>query len=169
MTSPTLGDRILTMDQDKLLREQLVNFLKGGHAHMDLDEAVKDYPAIDINKKFPNGTYSAGDLLEHIRRTQADILNFIINPKYKDLQWPRDYWPDPKQKATEKDWKKTVSDFKKDLGQLVDIINDPNTNLNAKIKWGSGQTILREVLLVIDHNSYHFGEFAIMRQAMNNW
>lgn len=154
---------------DKVLRDHLLSFLKGGNAHMTLEEAVKDYPLSKINAVFPNGEYSSWHLLEHIRRTQNDILNFIINPKYKELEWPKDYWPERDEKATQKDWDKTITSFRKDLKALEKIVANPKTDLFAKIKWGEGQTILREILLVADHSAYHIGEFAIMRQTMNTW
>ena len=157
------------MNQDKILREHLLSLLKGGNAHMTLDDAVKNYPVSGINDIFPNGEYSSWHLLEHIRRTQNDILNFIVDPNYKELNWPKDYWPERNKKATQKDWKQTIELFEKDTKALEKIVSNPKTNLYAKIPWGEGQTILREILLVADHSAYHIGEFAIMRQAMDTW
>ena len=154
---------------DKALRDHLIKLLKGGNAHMTLKEAVKDYPLAKINEVFPNGEYSSWHLLEHIRRTQNDILEFIVNPNYQDKEWPKDYWPARSEKATKKDWQKTINSFQKDLQTLEEIAANPKTDLFAKIKWGDGQTILREMLLVVDHSTYHIGEFAIMRQTMNTW
>lgn len=154
---------------DKALRGHLLNFLKGGNAHMTLEEAVKNYPLSKINDIFPNGEYSSWHLLEHIRRTQNDILEFIINPNYVYLDWPKDYWPERTEKATPKDWEKTIVLFQKDLKALEKIVVNPKNDLFAKIKWGEGQTILREILLVADHSAYHIGEFTIMRQTMNTW
>jgi hypothetical protein len=157
------------MSQDKIIRAHLAKLLKGGNAHMTFDEAVKDYPLSRINDIFPNGEYSSWHLLEHIRRTQNDILEFIVNPNYQDKEWPKDYWPVRSQKATKKDWDKTIASFQKDLQTLERIVNNPKTDLYVKIKWGDGQTILREILLVADHSAYHIGEFAIMRQTMKTW
>lgn len=157
------------MDKDKLLRDHLIKLLKGGNAHMTLEEAVKDYPLSKINDTFPNGEYSSWHLLEHIRRTQNDILEFIVNPNYKDREWPKDYWPARTEKTTKKEWDKTISSFQKDLQALEKIAANPKTDFYAKIKWGDGQTILREILLVADHSAYHIGEFAIMRQTMKTW
>ena len=154
---------------DKALGKHLVNLLKGGNAHMTFEEAIKNYPASKINDIFPNGEYSSWHLLEHIRRTQNDILNFIVNKNYKELNWPEDYWPEQNKKATQKDWDKTLELFQKDIKALEKIVLDPKMDLYSKIVWGDGQTILREILLVADHNTYHIGEFAIMRQVMNNW
>jgi len=157
------------MNTDKILRTHLLNLLKGGNAHMTLTEAVADFPKDKINVKFPNGTYSSWDLLEHIRLTQADIVNFIINDKYEDLEWPTNYWPSKDKNASNKDWQQTIKLFEKDLKELQNIVNNPKRDLYAKIPHGAGQTILREILLVADHNAYHIGEFAIMRQILGTW
>lgn len=157
------------MDKDKILREHLLSLLKGGNAHMTLDEAVKNYPVSMINVKFPKGTYSPWHLLEHIRITQNDILDFVRNSKYKEIEWPKEYWPPENKKATEKEWKKTISQFSADLKALQKIVLNPKTNLYAPISWGTGQTMLREIILVADHSAYHIGEFAIMRQVMGAW
>lgn len=136
---------------------------------MAFDEAVKDYPMDKINEFFPNGEYSAWHLLEHIRRTQHDILDFIINPNYKELEWPKDYWPKKGERAGKKDWETTINNFYKDLKVLEKIVEDSETDFYKKIPWGDGQNIFREILLVADHNSYHIGEFAIIRQVMKTW
>src|ERR1700759_2463287 len=106
------------MSSEKIIREQLVSLLQSGNAHMSLNDSVKDFPMDKINEIFPNGTYSSWHLLEHIRITQLDILNFIRNPKYKELEWPKEYWPDHKSKATKKDWDKTIKEYNKDLEEL---------------------------------------------------
>lgn len=157
------------MNIDKVIRNDLISLLESGHAHMTLSDAVKDFPMEKINTIFPNGDYSSWQLLEHIRRTQADILDFIKNPHYKELTWPNDYWPSKKQKAKQKDWEQTIDSFTADSKALENIIKNPATDLYKKIPHGTGQTILREILVVADHTSYHLGEFAIMRQVMETW
>lgn len=157
------------MPSEDALREHLLSLLKGGNAHMTLDEAVRDFPVQRINENFPNGTYSAWGLLEHIRIAQWDILDFIRNPKYKEMNWPDDYWPKPGRKATAAGWDRTIALMQRDSKELQDVVRDPDTDLYARIPHGSGQTVLREALLVADHNAYHLGEFAIMRQAMGTW
>src|SRR5664279_1147167 len=157
------------MDHDKILREHIVNLLQGGQAYAPFEEIVKGFPEEHINTIFPNGNYSAWHLLEHIRRTQEDILDFMKNPKYIEKEWPKDYWPETHEKATIKDWEKTISGFKADLQELQKMALDPKINLYEKIPHGTGQTNLREFLLVADHNAYHLGEFAIMRQVQKTW
>ncbi len=156
-------------DSDRIIRENLLKLLRGGQAHMDLAEAVRDFPVAHINDIFPNGSYTPWHLLEHIRITQWDILDFIKNPDYEYMDWPKDYWPPRNKKASESQWKETISKYEKDRKFLEKIVTDAKTDLYAKINWGEGQTILREILLVSDHTAYHVGEFAIMRQTMNTW
>ncbi len=157
------------MKEDKHIRETLLSFLQGGNAYMPFSEIVSDFPEEQMNVLFPNGTYTPWALLEHIRITQWDILDFIKNPNYQEMSWPNDYWPKSKNKATKKDWEKTVSQYKEDLAELEKIVKNPKTDLYAKIPKGTGQTIFREILLVCDHNAYHLGEFAIMRQVLKTW
>ncbi len=155
--------------KDKFFREHITKILQGGVVYAPFDEIVADFPGKEINTIFPKGTYSAWDLLEHIRRTQIDILEFMRNPKYVEPEWPKDYWPDVKKKATIKDWQNTITNYKKELQDLISLLNDPKIDLSAKVPNGSSQTYLREFLLVADHTSYHLGEFSIMRQTMNTW
>ena len=155
--------------KDKIVREHLLELLKGGNAHMTLNEAVKDFPEKEMNTKFPNGNYSPWHLLEHIRLTQADILEFIVSDHYTEKDWPKDYWPQKDKKGTEKDWNNTLAAINKDTKELERLVKDPKSNLYTKLPNGTGQTLLREILLVTDHNAYHIGEFAIMRQTMGTW
>jgi hypothetical protein len=157
------------MNAESVVREQLLHLLRGGDAHMTFEEAVEDFPMASINTFFPNGTYTPWHLLEHLRITQWDILDFIRNPNYQEIEWPKDYWPPQDQKATEEDWKQTISSFQADTQALQALVIDPQTDLYVAIPHGSGQTIFREILVVADHNAYHIGEFGIMRQVMGTW
>ncbi len=149
-------------------RKLLVRFL-GGETHMSLDQAVNDFPMNRINEFPPNTNYTPWHLLEHIRITQNDIVDFMQNCNYQDKKWPDDYWPKRFKKANQKMWKNTINLIKKDIEVLEQIILDPNTDLNMTIPWGNGQTIVEEAIKVSDHNSYHIGEFAILRQVMSTW
>ena len=151
------------------LREQLAQLLEHGNAHMSFEEAVAEYPMSHINIVFPNGNYGTWHLLEHLRLSQWDILDFIRNPHYRELAWPADYWPSPDQQATPDDWQRTIHDFLADQQALRAIILDPHTDLWAPIPQGTGQTVAREIMVVADHNAYHIGELAIMRQVMGTW
>jgi hypothetical protein len=151
------------------IREHLVQLLTESHAHMTFEEAVKDFPPEQMNTVIPNGVYTAWHLLEHLRLSQWDILDFIRNPNYQEGNWPEDYWPPRDRKASREDWDRTIAGFQADRHSLVEIAHDQATDLSAPIPHGSGQTIFRELLLVADHNAYHIGEFAIMRQVMGTW
>jgi hypothetical protein len=157
------------MPSDELLRNHLVWLLRGGNAHMPFQEAVSGFPLGRINALFPHGSYSAWALLEHLRIAQWDILDFMTNSAYQYREWPQEYWPAEGTQATAEDWQRTIAEFEHDLAELARIVEDPQTDLYSAIAHGTGQTILREILLVADHNAYHIGEFAIMRQVMGTW
>lgn len=157
------------MTTDKQLRDELIFQLTIGHAHMPFADAVADFPEEKMNEKFTNGDYTFWHLLEHIRRTQADILEFIVDSNYKDKEWPKDYWPEKDAKATKKDWDETIRRFHEDQAKLKALLEDEKNDLYAKIPHGTGQTLMREILVVVDHNAYHIGEFAIIRQVLNTW
>ncbi len=157
------------MKPEEVLRKQLVAALEGGHAHAEFDDVIKKLPADLRNAKVPNVPYTLWHLLEHIRLAQWDILDFIRNPEYKSMPWPEGYWPDPDAEADEKAWKKTIADFHKDRKELTELMTDPKTDFYGKIPHGSGQHILREILLVVDHTAYHLGEFLVMRRMLGAW
>jgi hypothetical protein len=157
------------MEKEALIREQIIGRLRGRGAHMPFQEAVAGFPMDRINEKFPNGTYSSWALLEHLRLTQRDILDYCTDPNYQHHEWPRDYWPAPDAIATPEDWQRTIEVFSSELDQLIAIVQNPDTDLYAPIPWGGDHTILREMLIIADHNAYHIGELAIMRQAMGTW
>lgn len=154
---------------DAALREHVVNLLTGGHAHATFEQAVKGLP-VEMRGKVPKGAeHSPWQLLEHLRLAQWDILDFSRNAKYKTMKWPDDYWPKEKAPADEKAWDKSVRAFKKDLKEMVALVSDEKTDLFAKIPHGDGQTILREALLVADHNAYHVGQLVLVRKMLGAW
>ncbi|MFH1032534.1 MAG: DinB family protein [Chloroflexota bacterium] len=157
------------MSQAKILLENLLALLTGEHAHMSFEDVVRDFPIDRINEKLPNADYSPWALLEHIRLAQEDILDFIKNPNYVYRKWPDDYWPRKSKKATPADWNKTVNGFEKDFKELEEMVKNPKTDLYHEIPWGEGEIFLREIVTVSNHNAFHMGEFAIMRQAMGTW
>ncbi len=157
------------MDTDRVLRGHLLELLHGRGAHIRYDEVIAEYPQDRINEKFPNGPYSAWALLEHIRLAQDDIIEFIQDADYKEKRWPQDYWPDFDKEATQQDWLDTIRGFEDGNRALIKLVENEDTDLFARIPWGDGQTIAREIMLVADHNAYHIGELAIMRQVMGTW
>jgi len=157
------------MESDKVVREQLLSLLRGGNAHMNFDQAVADFPIQNINSKPPNVSYTPWYLLEHLRIAQWDILEFICDPKHVSPTWPEGYWPPENEEADQAKWEKTISNFQADMETLQDMVVDQQVDLYAPIPNAPDYTILREILLVADHNAYHIGEFAILRQVMDNW
>ena len=156
------------MASDAALRLQLTKLLKSGEAHATFEDAVKELPAA-LRGLVPEGAeHSAWQVLEHLRLAQEDILDFSINPKYKAKEWPKDYWPEavpPNAKA----WGASVKGYLKDREAVCALVADPKTDLYAKIPHGDGQTILREALLVADHNAYHLGELVLLRRLLGAW
>jgi hypothetical protein len=154
---------------DKQLREHMVFLLKGGGAHATFDEAVKDMPA-DLRGVKPNGfPHSAWMLLEHLRIAQWDILEFSRNPKHKSPEWPEGYWPKTEAPPSAAAWNKSVQQFRKDAKAMKSLVENSKFDLFAKIPWGDGQTVLREVLLVADHNAYHLAQLIDVRRLLGAW
>lgn len=157
------------MESDTQLREQLLAVLRGGNAHMSFDEAVAGFPAEHRNTKPPHVSYTPWHLLEHLRIAQWDILEFMRDPQHITPPWPEGHWPHPDAEADDEMWEATLAGFRRDFHTIEEIVLDSKTNLFAVIPHGDGQTILREILLVADHNAYHIGEFAVLRQVMQTW
>ena len=151
------------------LRQQLVRLLDGVDAHMPFEEAVRDFPDDAMNERPPNVGYTPWHLLEHLRLAQADILDYVTNPAYVEREWPREYWPDPTASATRAEWDATIAGFLADRAAIRALIADHSHDLFAVIPGTPGHTLLREVRIVADHNAYHVGEFAILRQVMGSW
>ena len=157
------------MSSDQVLREQLLAQLQGGHAHMSFDEAIADFPRADINAYPPHVSYTPWHLLEHLRITQWDILEFVRNPAHVSPAWPEGYWPAHDQQTDASGWDTTIAAFQQDVQTLQALVADPATDLTAPLPHAPTYTILREILLVADHNAYHIGEFTILRQVMQTW
>lgn len=157
------------MDPDQAVREQILFQLRGGGAHMPLAQAVADFPAEQINTRPPAVPYSFWHLLEHIRIAQWDILDFVRNPDYETIKWPDDYWPAAEAEADQAQWNATLAAIQADQQEMEAIIADPATDLYSDLPHAPGYNILREALLIADHNAYHIGEFGILRQVLGLW
>lgn len=157
------------MNTDQIVRDQLLALLRGGHAHMTFDEAVAKFPLEAINRKPANVPYTPWHLLEHLRLAQWDILEFIRNPAHVSPDWPAGYWPPPEAQADADRWQRTIAAFRADLKALEGLVTNPETDLFAPLPQGLPYTIFREIMVVANHNSYHIGEFAILRQVMQTW
>lgn len=154
---------------DQSLRKHLIELLDGGHAHASFDQVIKDFPA-KFRAETPKGLpHSAWHLLEHMRISQGDILDFSRNPKYKGLKWPAEYWPKNPVPANAVEWEKSILAFQEDLGAMKKLVTDPKTDLFAKLPWGEGQTVLREAMLLADHNSHHLAQIIDVRRLLGVW
>ena len=154
---------------DKLLREHLIYLLEGGGAHAKFDDVVKGLPPDLRGAKPDKFPHSAWMLIEHLRLAQWDILEFSRNSKYVAPEWPKDYWPQTEAPPTDEEWHKSVNQFRRDLIAMQQLVSNPKTDLFARIPWGEGQTILREALLLADHNSHHLGQLLDVRRLLGAW
>jgi hypothetical protein len=148
------------------LRRHLENTLRMKGAHLTFDAAVADFPAALRGLKPAGAPHSAWQLLEHMRIAQADILDFSRNPAYSEKKFPDDYWPAAETPPGEEAWTATVEQFRRDLEAMQALVADTAQDLLAKIPHGKGQTLLREALLVADHNAYHLGQFVFLRKML---
>lgn len=171
MSAPTDRGKDQGKDQFAELRKQLVSLLNGGQAHATFDAAVKDFPAELRGKVPPNLPYSAWQLLEHMRITQRDILNFSAPPTggYHPLEWPDAYWPESPEPPTAHSWDQAVFAIRKDRELFEALIQRPEADLFKPFLWGDGQTLLREALLIADHTAYHLGELIVLRRLLGAW
>jgi hypothetical protein len=157
------------MKKDSILREHLQQLLKSDSAHQSFEAAVKDVSVNVRGKRPQGGAHSPWEILEHMRIAQGDILEFIRNAKHVSPEFPAGYWPGTPAPPSEKAWDKSVDAFRSDLQAILELVADDSTDLLAPIPHGDGKTILREVLLVADHNAYHLGELVLLRRVLGAW
>ncbi|MEI9979474.1 MAG: DinB family protein [Edaphobacter sp.] len=171
MSATRTSEKSQTKDEQALVREQLIALLRGGQAHTTFDEAVKSFPAKLRGIVPEHLPYSAWQLLEHLRITQLDILNFSAPPTggYQHIKWPDDYWPKSPEPPSEKSWDHSIAAIRSDLKRFEAIIENPAADLYKPFRWGDGQNLLREAMLLADHNAYHLGELIVLRRLLNAW
>jgi hypothetical protein len=161
--------RTSAADRERGLRAQLVTLLAGSNAHSTFEAAVRDLP-VEFRGTRPKGCpHSPWELVEHLRIAQWDILEFSRNANHKSPEWPGGYWPAAPAPPDEKAWDKSVKAFGNDLKAVCTLVADPATDLYARIPHGDGQTIVREALLVADHNAYHVGQLILVRRLLGAW
>jgi hypothetical protein len=153
----------------KALRKHLVYLLTKGGAHATFEEAVKDVPAAARGKVPEGAAHSLWELVEHMRIAQWDILEFSRNAKHASPKWPKGYWPKTPAPPNVKAWDKSIERFLADRAEMVKLIEKKTTDFFAEIPHGEGQTILREAMLVADHNSYTVGEIVLTRRLLGVW
>jgi DinB superfamily len=154
---------------ERPLRDQLCKALDWGEAHVGWKAALSDVPAKERGTKPAGSPHSLWDLLEHVRIAQWDILEFSRNPKHVSPDFPAGYWPARSAPPNEAAWRKSVDALQSDTAEMQKLVADPQTDLLAPIPHGSGQTILRQALLLADHNAYHLGQFVMLRRLLGSW
>ncbi len=162
MTSPQSNDPLV---------RQLLALLAGGQAHATLEAAVEDFPAAQYGAVPEGLPYSAWQVLEHLRITQRDILDFCSPPEggYKPLAWPAQYWPEQTAPPTPQSWDETLGSLQEDAAAFAAKLTEAGADLYTPFSWGDGQNLLREALLIADHNSYHTGELVVIRRLLGIW
>ena len=157
------------MGSEKSLREHLLELLGGGHAHLDFEKAIAGLPVELRGAKPPGLPHTPWRLLEHMRIAQWDILRFSVDPEHISPEFPDGYWPAGDAPPDSDAWEQSVAAFRADLQAMKDLVSNPETDLFKPIPHGQGQTILREALLVADHNAYHLGQLVIVRRLLGAW
>jgi hypothetical protein len=157
------------MQNNKVIREHLLDLLIGEGAHVNFEGAIKDLPPELRGKRPEGGAHSPWEVLEHMRIAQWDILEYTRNPQHVSPEFPRGYWPDSQAPASEAAWGESADAFRKNLQEIAGLVADESADLLAAIPHADGKTILREVLLVADHNAYHLGEMVMLRRSLGAW
>lgn len=156
-------------NERKTIVSELTTLIKTGNAHVPLDETISDIPT-HLRTVIPeNLPYSIWQLLEHIRITQWDIVEFCISPDHQSPKWPDEYWPEKTDSVDDKKWDKTLEQIKKDRERFFDLLKNEKTDLYSPLAHGNGQNIFREALLIADHTSYHLGEILVVRRLLKCW
>jgi len=156
-------------DPTQILRDHILELLKGGHAHANFDKAITGLPANLRGAKAPGLPHTVWQLVEHLRIAQWDILEFSRDENHVSPDWPKGYWPDAAAPPDDAAWEKSVGDFHRELQAMQDLVADPKTDLYAKLPWGDGQTVLREAMMLADHNAYHVAQIVSVRQVLGAW
>lgn len=157
------------MKDEASLRNHLRYLLEGGGAHVAPDQALKGLPG-DLRGRRPEGLpHSPWEILEHLRIAQWDILEFSRTPNHSSPDWPEGYWPSSPEAPENGSWDQSLAAFRSDLEAMVELTQDPGSRLFEAFPWGDGQTLLREALLVADHNAYHLGEMVAVRRLLGAW
>jgi hypothetical protein len=152
--------------EDDSVRKHVLSLLRGSSAHIAFDDFISGFPADLCNRHIDGLPYTPWQVLEHMRLALWDILEFSRDANHVSPEFPKGYWPQPNEAGTTALWQETVDAFRNDLQQMQSLLDDPATDLHAKIPHGDGQTILREALVVADHNAYHLGVLAVMARIL---
>lgn len=155
--------------QRKKLVEELIGLIEKGNAHVSFKESVGGLPS-ELRSVIPqNLPYSIWQLVEHIRIAQKDIVDFSSSAGSDSLAWPDDYWVAPTDHVSDADWNRSLEEIDADQKRFAALLEDENNDLLAPLSWGSGQSLLREAMLIADHNAYHTAEIVVARRLLNSW
>ncbi|MFN2430411.1 MAG: DinB family protein [Cryomorphaceae bacterium] len=154
----------LNPNEKQILRKHLIESLSGEKAHITIDLVVEGFPDKAINKKIEGIPHSPWDLMEHLRLAQRDIIDFIKNPNYREMEWPDDYWP--KNQASSEEWKNSIANFLKDRKELIELIEDDSINLFDPLPYARDYNFFREIILLANHNSYHLGQLLQLKRVL---
>ena len=157
------------MNTDRALRQHVLYLLRDGGAHLDFGSAIRGFPPSLRGRKPRGAAHTAWEILEHMRIAQWDILEFSVNPRHVSPKFPDEYWPQTAAPRSAAAWTRSVKAFRADLEAMQKLVENPATDLYARIPYGDGQTLLREALLVADHNAYHLGELVLLRRLLGAW
>ena len=159
----------MSSSRDRAIREHLLYVFEGGGAHAKFDDVIGNFRAALRGQRVPGLPYTAWMLLEHMRIAQWDILEFSRNPNHVSPEFPSGYWPAQEAPPSEAAWTASVKRFRTDLKAMEALVKNPNADLYKRIPWGDGQTLLREALLLADHNAYHLGQLVTLRRLLGAW
>ena len=154
---------------DEFLRQDLLEFLQKGPAHVSLIQALSDIKPANRFLRLNESLHSIWELLEHMRLAQEDILRYTIDENWISPKWPEGYWPPPNSPASEQKWENTLSGFYSDLNEVIALVKNKSLDLTAKIAHAQEHSYLREILLIIDHNAYHLGQILYLRKMLGDW
>jgi uncharacterized damage-inducible protein DinB len=157
-----------TMTQDEQLRGQLVKLLRGGQAFRTQEELLEGLTLQEAGQKAPGLPYTIWQLLEHLRFTQHDILDFSRNAAYQEPEWPDDYWPAQEAPESQQALEQTLKAIALDLEEMVQLVQHPTNDLFKPFAHGQGQNLLREAMLVAEHNAYHLGQIVLLRRLFGH-
>lgn len=157
----------MNSENDRSLRQHLLYLLRGGGAHITFNKVAENFPLELVGRKAREIPYTPWQVLEHMRIAQWDILEFSRNPAHVSPRWPEGYWPQTDNAGDEESWTRSIESFRSDLKEIERLVEDSSTDLFARIPHGDGQTILREALLVADHNAYHLGVLVTLKRLLS--
>ncbi|MEX0655711.1 MAG: DinB family protein [Phycisphaeraceae bacterium] len=156
-------------DAQAILRDNVLELLRGGGAHLAFEQAVADLPAKLRGAKPAGQPHTPWRLVEHMRIAQHDIVAFTVDPDYTSPAWPDGYWPEGDAPPSAKAWQQSLAGFRRDAKRMAKLVADRKTDLLTPIPHGDGQTVLREAMLIADHNAYHLGQLVIIRRLLDAW